>query len=85
MNLHINKKPYIIAEIGINHNGYLSLAKMIREAKLAGADAVKFQKRDIIEMINFNEKPKRATGYLSKNENDIKKEKKIWHLGVSRQ
>ena len=77
MNLHINKKPYIIAEIGINHNGYLSLAKkMIREAKLAGADAVKFQKRDIIEMINFNEKPKSATGYLSKNENDIKKEKK---------
>ena len=31
-------------------------------------------------MINFNEKPKSATGYLSKNENDIKKEKKIWHL-----
>ena len=50
MNLRINKKPYIIAEIGINHNGYLSLAKkMIREAKLAGADAVKFQKEILLK------------------------------------
>ena len=41
-----NKKPYYIAEIGINHNGYLSLAKkMIKKSKEAGADAVKFQKR----------------------------------------
>ena len=31
MKIHLKKKPYIIAEIGINHNGYLSLAKkMIR-------------------------------------------------------
>ena len=37
---------YIIAEIGINHNGSLSLAKkLIDEASLAGCDAVKFQKR----------------------------------------
>jgi N-acetylneuraminate synthase len=37
---------YIIAEIGINHNGSLDLAKMlIKGAKDAGADAVKFQKR----------------------------------------
>ena len=36
---------YIIAEIGLNHNGkHISLAKkMISSAKLAGADAVKFQ------------------------------------------
>lgn len=39
---------HIIAEIGINHNGDLQLAKdMISEAKACGADAVKFQKRDI--------------------------------------
>ena len=39
---------YIIAEIGINHNGDLELAKaLIDEAKQAGCDAVKFQKRDI--------------------------------------
>jgi len=37
---------YIIAEIGINHNGDLDLAKkMITAAAHAGADAVKFQKR----------------------------------------
>ncbi len=37
---------YIIAEIGINHNGDLEIAKqMIDAAVHAGADAVKFQKR----------------------------------------
>ena len=37
---------YIIAEIGINHNGSLDLAKqLIDEAVTAKADAVKFQKR----------------------------------------
>jgi N,N'-diacetyllegionaminate synthase len=36
--------PYCIAEVGINHNGELALAKqMIDAAKTAGADAVKFQ------------------------------------------
>lgn len=37
---------YVIAEIGINHNGDLDIAKqMIDAAVHAGADAVKFQKR----------------------------------------
>ena len=37
---------YIIAEIGINHNGSLELAKqLIDGAVAAGCDAVKFQKR----------------------------------------
>jgi len=39
---------YIIAEVGINHNGDIELAKeLIHKAFLAGCDAVKFQKRDI--------------------------------------
>lgn len=42
-----NGKPmFVIAEIGINHNGSLELAKkLIDGARLAGCDAVKFQKR----------------------------------------
>ena len=40
------QSAYIIAEIGINHNGDLEIAKkMIEAAVHAGADAVKFQKR----------------------------------------
>ena len=41
-------KTFIISEIGINHNGDLDIAKkMIDVSKDCGADAVKFQKRDI--------------------------------------
>jgi N-acetylneuraminate synthase len=51
--ININGRPvgegyptYIIAEIGINHNGDLDIAKkLIDTAVLAGCDAVKFQKR----------------------------------------
>lgn len=39
---------FIIAEIGINHNGDVEIAKqLIDVARDAGADAVKFQKRTI--------------------------------------
>lgn len=41
------KKTYIIAEIGINHNGSLETAKrLIDIAAVSGCDAVKFQKRN---------------------------------------
>ena len=41
-------KLYLIAEIGINHNGDMNIAKqLIRTSKEAGFDAVKFQKRNI--------------------------------------
>lgn len=42
------RKPFLIAEIGINHNGDVNIAKkLIKNAKDAGFDAVKFQKRTI--------------------------------------
>ena len=41
-------RTFIVAEIGINHNGDLKLAeKLIDTAVIAGCDAVKFQKRTI--------------------------------------
>jgi len=42
---------FIVAEIGINHNGDLSICKELIDASVvAGCDAVKFQKRDINEV-----------------------------------
>ena len=46
-------RPYLIAEIGINHNGDLNIAKkLIDNAIKANFDAVKFQKRDINVVYN---------------------------------
>ena len=44
----MTKKIFIIAEIGINHNGDIEIAmKLIEAAKQSGCDAVKFQKRNL--------------------------------------
>ena len=57
-------RVYVIAEIGINHNGSMELAKqLIRQAHDSDADAVKFQKRTIdlvytdAELERFRESP----------------------------
>ena len=43
-----NNYPFIIAEIGNNHNGDMSIAKkLIDEAYKCGVNAVKFQTKDI--------------------------------------
>lgn len=58
-------KVFFIAEIGINHNGDVELAKrLIDIASAAGADAVKFQKRSVEDSFTAErlEKP-----YLTKN------------------
>lgn len=48
-------KVFIISEIGINHNGDIDIAKKMIDASInAGADAVKFQKRDI-EIVYSND------------------------------
>lgn len=42
-----NSQPYLIAEVGINHNGDINIAKKIVEiANESGWDIVKFQKRE---------------------------------------
>ena len=70
-----DRPTYVIAEIGINHNGKFDLAeKLIVKSAKAGVNAVKFQKRDansimIKEKINPN-----PVGYLSKNEKNISKD-----------
>ena len=67
-------KVYVVAEIGINHNGDIDLAKqLIKAAKDSGADAVKFQKRTIDkvytkEMLDsFRESPWGTTQREQKN------------------
>ena len=55
------KKIFLIGEIGINHNGSIEIAKnLIKNAKIAGFDAVKFQKRDpfITTPDNIKDKPR---------------------------
>lgn len=67
-------RPYIIAEIGSNHNGDIELAKkMIEKAKECGADAVKFQswtpntliaKEEYDRNQKYNDSPKKHFGSL---------------------
>ena len=58
-------KVKIIAEIGVNHNGNIALAKkMITTAKKCGADAVKFQNYITEEFVLPKTK---KTNYQKKN------------------
>jgi len=60
---------YIVAEIGINHNGDLALAKQLIDAAVsAGVDAVKFQKRTPELCVPPDQQDKRRDtpwGYIS--------------------
>lgn len=65
------KKTKIIAEIGVNHNGKISLAKkLIDEAKDSGADYVKFQIYQTKEMAfrNLKKAPYQVKNSLIKKE-----------------
>jgi N-acetylneuraminate synthase len=67
---HVQEEPWaiarhvvVIAEIGINHNGSLEIAKrLIDMAKTAGCDAVKFQKRtiDLVYTREFLDSPRES-------------------------
>ena len=53
----MKKKIFIIAEVGINHNGSLFLAKKLIDAAVnVGADAVKFQTFDTESEMSINTK-----------------------------
>jgi sialic acid synthase SpsE len=56
MNLNKLKKTFIIAEVGNNHEGSFNVAcKLIKEAKRAGVDAVKFQTFETKNYVNQND------------------------------
>jgi N-acetylneuraminate synthase len=59
----LQNTPFIIAEIGINHNGDVGVAKqLIDMAKTTGCDAVKFQKRtvDTVYSLDYLNAPKES-------------------------
>lgn len=67
--LGFGHSTYIVAEIGINHNGSLDVAReLIAAASAAGCDAVKFQKRTPEKCVPASQRQKmRHTpwGYIS--------------------
>jgi N-acetylneuraminate synthase len=65
---------YIIAEIGINHNGDLDLAKRLMSvAVAAGCDAVKFQKRTIDVVYTKEELAKPRESPFGATNGDLKR------------
>ena len=53
--LNSNSMPYVIAEIGVNHEGSMEQAKrLIDLAKEGGADAAKFQSYKAVTLASKN-------------------------------
>ena len=64
------KKIHIIAEIGVNHNGNMALAKrLILEAKKSGADSVKLQTYNTDEIVV--KYTKKAKYQIMNTQNDV--------------
>ena len=76
--------PYIVAEIGANHNGDMTLCRaMIDAARECGADAVKFQswsKSSLISRAEYD----RNTAYVSKERNQPTLEESVDQYQLSR-
>ena len=65
---------FVVAEIGINHNGDLQLAKrLIDMAFVAGCDAVKFQKRTIEKVYTPEELAKPRESIFGETNGDLKR------------
>jgi N-acetylneuraminate synthase len=71
---------YVAAEIGINHNGDLDLAKrLISVAIAAGCDAVKFQKRTIDVVYSAEELAKPRESPFGTTNGDLKRGLEFGH------
>ena len=67
------ERCFIIAEIGINHNGSIQLAKrLIDMAHVAGCDAVKFQKRTVDKVYTPEELAKPRESVFGETNGDLK-------------
>jgi N-acetylneuraminate synthase len=65
---------YVVAEIGINHNGDVDIAKkLIALAAVSGCDAVKFQKRTIEVVYTADELAKPREHPWGKTNGDLKR------------
>jgi N-acetylneuraminate synthase len=65
---------YVVAEIGINHNGDMTLTKrLIDEAVDAGCDAVKFQKRTVDVVYTPEELAKPRENPFGETNGDLKR------------
>ncbi len=81
MKIKIGKKtikqgctPYIVGEIGINHNGDIELAKKLMQvAKECGCNAVKFQKRTVEEVYSKEELARERYSPFGKTNGDLKR------------
>ena len=72
---------YIIAEIGVNHNGSIAKAKkLIVQAKKCGANAIKFQHFNPDEMILSDAK---KANYQISNKNNLNQYEMLQKLKLS--
>lgn len=79
-------KPYVIAEIGANHNGDMNLAKkMIDSAKECGADCVKFQswsKDTIFSKKTYEDNYFLADDYRNRTDYTLEEIVDAYHIGA---
>ena len=69
-----DRRCFIIAELGINHNGNISIAKqLIDAASEAGCDAVKFQKRTVDVVYSKGELERPRESPFGKTNGDLKR------------
>jgi N-acetylneuraminate synthase len=69
-----NEPCFIIAEIGINHNGDIETAKKLIDVSVeAGAQAVKFQKRTVDVVYSTDELLKPRDSVFGKTNGDLKR------------